>query len=238
MIAISFDVDWAPDPAIEETLELVDEAGVRTTIFATHPTPVLDGLRGHEVGIHPNFLEGGREGWAPAIDELLEAYPGARGARSHAYHANSPILDLFVDRGLLYDSNILMFGHPSIRGFRAPNGLIRLPVFWEDDDNWAVGDWDPASLEMDDPEALYIFDLHPIHVFLNTESAARYEAAKPHYRDAERLREHVNPESSGTGSRIFLKRLLDRPADDFVTLEEIARQFDSAADTPVVGGGT
>ena len=235
MIAISFDVDWAPDPAIEETLEIIDQAGATATIFATHATPLLSGLRGHEIGIHPNFLEGGRERWAPAIDELLEAYPEARGARSHAYHANSLILDLFVDRGLIYDSNIFMFRQPSIRGFRAPNGLIRLPVFWEDDDNWTVGDWNPAALEMDDPEALYIFDLHPIHVFLNTESAERYEAAKPHYQDAERLREYANPESSGTGSRVFLKRLLERPADEFTTLIEIARHFDAAGDKPVVG---
>jgi hypothetical protein len=232
VIAISFDVDWAPDAAIEQTLEILEHAGVSATIFATHATPVLNGLGGHEVGIHPNFLAGGRERWAPAVDELLDVYPEARGTRSHAYHTNTPILDLFVDRGLLYDSSILMLGQPSIRAFRAHNGLIRLPVFWEDDDNWTSGEWYPETLEIDDPDALFIFDLHPIHVFLNTESAERYKAAKPYYQNAERLRKYVNPESSGTGSRVFLKRLLERPADDFVTLIDIARHL-QAADKPV-----
>jgi hypothetical protein len=207
VIAITFDVDWAPDAVIEDVLGLLDKAGVRATFFATHGSAVLRALRGHEIAIHPNFA--GVKDHQRHLDELMSTYPDARGVRCHSYHQSTRILDLFVDRGLLYDSNILMFRVPGIHAFRNWNGLARIPVFWEDDVNCMVGGgWDPAQLDLADPGALFVFDFHPIHVFLNTEGSARYEAAKPHLKEPAKLAKMANPESSGVGVRVFLKRLL------------------------------
>ena len=41
MIALAFDIDWAPDAVLADTLELVAEVGVPVTLFATHATPPL-----------------------------------------------------------------------------------------------------------------------------------------------------------------------------------------------------
>lgn len=39
--AINFDVDWANDEVMEDTLRLVDEYNIKATFFATHHTPTL-----------------------------------------------------------------------------------------------------------------------------------------------------------------------------------------------------
>jgi hypothetical protein len=228
MIAITVDLDWAPDPVVEDTLELVETAGVRTTLFATHASALLAATRAHEVGIHPNFLPLAFKDCTVELDRLLGLYPESKGVRSHSYHQNSRILDLFVERGLIYDSNVLMFQCDHIELFRHFNGLIRMPVFWEDDVNCVVGgDWIPTMSTVADTDAVHIFNFHPVHVFLNTETLRRYESAKPYYHDPAKLREFANPESSGTGTRVFLRRLLaliqaGRPA---TTLVEIATSW-------------
>ena len=63
-IFLTFDIDWALDAVLHDTIDLVEEAGVAATWYATHETPVLERLRScqnYELGIHPDFnflLEG------------------------------------------------------------------------------------------------------------------------------------------------------------------------------------
>ncbi len=226
MIAISFDIEWAPDVVIEDTLDLLNTAGVQATFFATHATSFFDGIHGHEIGIHPNFLL--TKDYRSELDRLMGLYPQAQGVRCHSYYQNTQILDLFVEHGLRYDSNLLMFCCQGIHAFQNWNGLVRVPVFWEDDVNCLVGDtWDPQMLSISDPDSLYVFDFHPIHVFLNTESMDRYEAAKSHCNYPKRLREFVNSESSGVGTRLFLKRLLTLMKEEplSLTLSEIVESL-------------
>ena len=207
MIAITFDIDWATDVMIADTLDLLNTAGVRATLFATHATSLFDGIEGHEIGIHPNFLL--TKDYRSEFDRLMGLYPQAKGVRCHSYYQNTQILDLFVERGLRYDSNLLMFHCQGIHAFQNWNGLVRVPVFWEDDINYLVGGtWDPQMLSISNPNSLYVFAFHPVHVFLNTERIDRYKVAKPHCNDTKKLQEFVNSESSGVGTRVFFKKLL------------------------------
>lgn len=63
---LTFDIDWACDGVLADTIDLVEEADVCATWFVTHDTPLLKRLRENpkfELGIHPNFnniLEEGR----------------------------------------------------------------------------------------------------------------------------------------------------------------------------------
>lgn len=231
MIALTFDIDWAPDTVLADTLELVAEAGVPTTLFATHATPLLSGSQACEIALHPNFLRGGDP--ARVLDDIMEIHPEARGIRTHSFVQSTPILDLFARRGLAYDSSVLMFRCVGATPYRYWNGLARIPVFWEDDINFmAGGAWDPGDLGLTDTESLHVFDFHPVHVFLNTESMERYAAAKPHYHDAARLRDFMNPESTGTGARVFLKRLLNQIRTDAIPttlLRDVAARMPEGA---------
>lgn len=105
---LTFDIDWAHDDVLNDTIDLVEEAGVAATWFVTHDTPVLKRLRDNpkfELGIHPNFnylLEGGDRNGCNArevIERLRVIVPEATSVRSHSMTQSTGLLDLFVRGG-------------------------------------------------------------------------------------------------------------------------------------------
>ena len=55
---LTFDLDWAHDDVILDTVGLLETHGVGATWFVSHDTPVISQLRKNsefERGIHPNF---------------------------------------------------------------------------------------------------------------------------------------------------------------------------------------
>ena len=233
MISITVDVDWASDPVLEDTLALLDEFGVSATVFATHDSQLLRKNKTHEIGVHPNFMHAAK--LTDRLDELLCLYPNTIGVRCHSYFQNSRLLDAFVDRGIEYDSNVVMFGLSGIRAFYHWNGLVRVPVYWEDDVNCEVrGSWEPSP-SIADPTSLYVFTFHPIHIFLNTKDMVDYGTAKVDYHKPERLVKRRNPEVSGIGTRVYIKRLLRMVQDEKLptsTLAEISNGFRKASKLP------
>ena len=215
-IFLSFDVDWAHDEVLFDTLELVRQAKVPATWFVTHRTPFLDSLDtdAFEVGIHPNFsplLEGsGTGGGAAAVlDELLELVPGARAIRSHCLVRSSRLESLFAQRGLTHESNDLIPAASGIklRPYRKLTPITQVPYCWADEASW-VGPQSDDFPEVLAQTELLVLDFHPIHVFLNTESADRYERTREIHQRPDELIEH---RYQGTGTRTRLKRLLGLP---------------------------
>ena len=59
-VFLSFDIDWAHDEVLADTIKIVRDAGIASTWFVTHNSPLvqeLRGLNGAELGIHPNFVK-------------------------------------------------------------------------------------------------------------------------------------------------------------------------------------
>ena len=55
-LIVTVDLDWAPEPAIEETLDFIQERGITPTVFITHRSPrVEESMNKLEVGLHPYF---------------------------------------------------------------------------------------------------------------------------------------------------------------------------------------
>src|SRR2546426_792687 len=90
MLAVTLDVDWAPDKIVDEVISVLDSYRVPATLFCTNFSKDVSGnsssLAGrfherHEVALHPNFQHTGTydEVW----DALLKLYPAAKGWRSH-----------------------------------------------------------------------------------------------------------------------------------------------------------
>ena len=73
MNIITFDIDWAPDFMIQNIMDQLEAAGVKSTWFITNDTPALERMRQfpdlYELGIHPNFLPGSSHG--SSVDEVL-----------------------------------------------------------------------------------------------------------------------------------------------------------------------
>lgn len=206
-VVLSMDLDWAPEEAIAHALALVDEYELPVTLFCTHPSSVV-GNRGPrtELGWHPNFL--GDKDEKTALDELEGWYPGAVGERSHVLYWHSRLATSLGNRGIEYTSNQLQFLEGNLRAFRTFTGLVELPIFWEDDVHLlALGpDLHLGQLGLERP-GLKVLDFHPIHLYLNTDTMDRYQAAKPDMRIPERLVKHRNP---GQGDETLFRGIIEK----------------------------
>jgi hypothetical protein len=212
---LTFDIDWAHDPVIEDSIDLVEAAGVPVTWFVTHETPVLERLRANpafELGIHPNFLpllmQGNPSNGRTAeevVDRLLTIVPEARSVRSHSLVQSGRLLQLFRNKGLTHEANAFV---PEQSGIELKPwidwfGSVRVPYSWEDDFWCAAGASLPGPSTA--PRGIRGFDFHPIHVYLNTETLVRYENSRPDAHDPERL---LARRYQGHGVRSVLRALL------------------------------
>ena len=214
---LTFDIDWASDAVLEYCIDILEQANVRVTWFATHQTPLLDRIRENpyfELGIHPNFnplLEGNfcyGNHYAKVLEYYLNIVPEAKVMRSHSLGVSSRILMEAKVMGITHDCNlcipIVAGGGGLIARFVNWDKLIRCPYHWADDIACMYEDKiDICSIRGDD---YFMFGFHPIHIFLNTASLEQYENAKPFMKDTQKLREKCG--HSLNGAKSVLERLL------------------------------
>jgi hypothetical protein len=239
--AITFDVDWAPDWAIERCIEMCRSYSVPATFFVTHPSPALQAIASDplfELGIHPNFLPNSSHGsgMKEVLDHCLELVPFARSMRTHALVQSSLLFMVICDDYPSIETDVSLFlpNHRSLQptelylGYKGRR-LVRLPYFWEDDvcAEWPHWSWEslaPAS------DGLRIFDFHPAYIALNTARMQGYRELKQAL-GSRRLYEvgpsdfapYVNP---GQGARTFLERLLQSvQPGEFKLISEISAGF-------------
>ncbi len=216
MIRYSFtvDMDWAPREVVEYTLSIFREYGVAATLFMTDQLESVD-LAGHEAAIHPHFEQG--RPYEQVMDDLLKFAPGAAGVRPHSLFHSQRLIPLYEQRGFRYDSSVMKYNEGGIRPYRLTPSLWEIPIFFMDNVHlWMHGEGKaPFTLDALDLETpgLRVFAFHPVHIYLNTETMDRYSEARRFYKEPARLREYENPESSGRGTRVLLRRLLAQAAE-------------------------
>ena len=241
--AITFDVDWAPEGALEDVLELLGEYGARATFFATHRSEVLHsiGTAKHEVALHPNFnpiLNGGGGDFRAVVDALLAEYPESVGARSHSLVQGGYILEYLQQVGMRYDSNLYLPYQPAVRPFVLYNGLLRIPYAWEDDGHFLYGrEFRLADVPVSDA-APNIFNFHPVYVLMNTGTREQQDLARQYHHEADKLRKHRNIETLGTHD--FLVELLEYLRSNEIRtrlMREIAEEWRGRATVSGPGGG-
>jgi hypothetical protein len=219
---LTFDVDWAADAAIDDVAELLIARGLKATWFVTHEGEAVDRLRRRpdlfELGVHPNFLPGSTHGATPeaVLEEVLRIVPEAVSFRPHSVVYSGRLLELIMTKTQLrIDSTFLLPGVEGIRPFvyRQFGGeLTRVPFFWADD--YELGqespDWNATRFFA--LQGLKVLDFHPIHVWLNSGSAVRYQEMRSSgsapssmtSAEGERWR------ATGRGARTFLFEILDQ----------------------------
>lgn len=199
MIALTFDVDWAPDFAIDFVRDLVRTYDAPSTWFVTHSSDALQRLREEaprvELGIHPNFLQNSTHGVSATevLSHCMGLVPDAVSMRTHSLVQSTPLLQMVTEHTpIKLDSSLLL---PRVSGavpFRQPfagRPLLRVPVQWEDDVEMEYEDprWD-AQFAIDQKAPLQVFNFHPIHIYLNSVTMGPYH----------RLREKVPSLSQAT----------------------------------------
>jgi ubiquinone/menaquinone biosynthesis C-methylase UbiE len=217
VFSMTADVDWASEYCIQDFLDLVKAFDIKPTVYGTHRSEVLD--RAYragdiEVGVHPNFLPGSTHGEdvKSVIDHVFRLFPNARSFRSHCFYDTSPMAAEMKRRGIHYDSNLCLYQQHNLVPLRHSSGILRFPVFWEDDTHWNTtdGDWElDHFLERFLTPGLKVLNFHPFNVAANTPNAETYYRTKKHITtfgpdDVAALRK------SGPGTRTFLLALLER----------------------------
>jgi hypothetical protein len=185
VFVLTSDVDWASEYCVESLLAFAGDRGITPTIFATHRSAALAAAASQgraDLGIHPNFLPGSTHGSAPAdvIRHCLEFAPNTPVSRSHAFVDGTHIAVALRDAGIKVDSNLCLYLQPGIGPLRHWTGIVRLPVFWEDDVHWMCG----GSWRFSDHESAFftpglkIINTHPFNFTLNLADGASYLSAK------------------------------------------------------------
>jgi hypothetical protein len=221
---ITIDIDWAPDRVLAHTLELFSRAGVPCTLFATHATPLLQGLDSgqFETGIHPNFnslLDGDNHTPEQIINPLREAFPAAKGIRSHSSLVSNVLVGLFGNMGFEYESNVCLPYSKKLELLPLWNGMTRVPFNWEDYLHFSFGKSFSAT-GLDLSKGLNILNFHPVHIYLNSESRERYESARPFYQQPDALIKYRN---QGAGAATLLHSVLEMDLN-FLTLEDLVNE--------------
>lgn len=187
-IAITLDVDWAPDFVIDAVAERLLSRQVRATWFITHHSPAIDRLRLHpdlfELGIHPNFLAGSTQGGDPAsvLAFCLRIVPAATSMRMHALMQSTPLLETAMRHTEIGVDVSLFLPHAThvdaVTYWWEQRSLLRIPYVWEDDFEierpspiWRLG-------QLAQKPGLRVFDFHPIHVYLNSSNLLAYQQLK------------------------------------------------------------
>jgi hypothetical protein len=212
-IFLTFDNDWAHDDIIKDTVDLVEQHNVHATFFVTDQIPQLDRIRSNSkftLGIHPNFrplLIGKGTNIHDEIDRCMNIVPEATSCRSHGVIQGGDISQALIQRGIKYESNESVPFQSGIRlkPYKLNGPLIRLPYFWADEHEWLYD----RKTNMSQLLAEYdfcVFDFHPIHVFLNTESTERYESTRDLHKSPDKL---IKERNTGIGTRTKLIELLN-----------------------------
>ena len=229
LFSFTSDIDWASDYCIRDLAGLLASFRIKPTLFVTHETPALTDLAAAgraDLGVHPNFAPGSSHGESVSdvIDSVFRLVPSAETYRSHRFVDSTPIATEMERRGIRYDSNLCLHMQAGLVPLQHASGLVRYPVFFEDDVNWmrAPGDW---HLELDDflTPGLKILNFHPFFVAANIPSLDYYQSIKPHIGTVDETTiEKIR--FPGEGTRTFLVRLLEALAarsERFYTLKEL-----------------
>lgn len=188
-IALTLDVDWAPDFMIDFAAQILSEHNVRATWFITHDSPALRRLRSQpdlfELGIHPNFFPGSTHGDAPStvLRHCLDLVPEAVSLRTHGLLQSTTLLGQVMNQtGVTTDASLFLPHANHVRPLEyqwEKKSILRVPHFWEDDFEMerTAPCWDLAPL-LAENDGLKVFDFHPIHIYLNSSTTDAYRRLK------------------------------------------------------------
>ena len=225
-LAITLDVDWAPDCVMEDVAGLLLDRGVKATWFATHASPALEFLRRHadlfEVGIHPNFNRGSSHGGTmdEVVRHCLALVPEAVSARSHGLIQSDYLWRYYAESTPIRNECSTFLGHApradAVRFHWKGRELIRIPYNYQDNIEMDRPQpvWDAGSF-LGGKEGVQMLDFHPFYIYTNAASMETFESVKKAGRPFHELteKELLPLRREGAGARRMFISVLDYFAD-------------------------
>ena len=237
MIAITFDVDWAPNRIVEDVVSMLDVRGIPATLFCTNYTKDASGNSSnlasrlnarHEVALHPDFqhtADYGRE-WG----RIVELYPMARGWRSHNGVTGWPITRDGVARGLRYEVFSSVFSDYVVPS--QVNGALKgyyalTTAFWDSHRlhdasfSWTAADL-PLRRLFHDERKLVVLGFHPNILYYDMRTAMEYDNRKPSYHQVAEQDCYRHRPLCGA-MRLLTELLNEVPVDKFTTISAFGK---------------
>ena len=219
-LMITVDLDWACEPAIEETLDFLKIQKIKPTVFITHRSPSVEScMQEIEVGLHPYFSPDSSHG--STIDEVtkcvMDLPHNLAAFRGHRFAVCNSSRQAMAQAGMLISSNVCT-DLETIAPFKDRFGLLEIPIFLEDGGYL----WRQHPLEITQAlkdrlseNGAKVIIIHPMHFALNTphfnymydvkQSVSRDEWKSMSKSTLDKLR------WKGRGIRNFLVELLQFP---------------------------
>lgn len=237
-VALTFDIDWAPDCAVEACIEILKNHSIPATFFITHQSNILDELVSDdlfEVGIHPNFLPGTTHGktYEEILDTVMNLVPHTFLLRTHGLFQSTNLFFLLLEKypQIKYDFSLFLPENKFLKPFKFYNekndSITKVPYQWEDDLYFSRSfELCSRNKEIVFDRATYqIFDFHPIHIYLNSQNSELYNKLKQalnkplHQATFEDLKNYRNPEE---GAADWLYHIIETVSKDrFVHASQI-----------------
>jgi hypothetical protein len=225
---LTADQDWAPEWAMEFFMAWVRGLEIPLHVFTTNESRALAesaGRDGTTVGWHPNFGTPSSHGATPrdVVSHMQGLAPKARTFRTHGFAESYQALAALAEAGHRVESQFPTRFSAGITPLLHATGLVRLPV-WFEDDIWMREPVDAdrrIEASIDSP-GLKILNLHPIHIALNSPNYAYYNA----HRD-EIYTEGTSVDDlayTGRGARTIAEQIISVAGRDetFVAFPELA----------------
>ena len=213
---LTFDVDWAHDDVIADTINLVERVDVAATWFITHDTKLIGRLRENpkfEIGLHPNFnelLTGNVTKGESAISifqRLKKIAPFATAVRSHSLVQSERLVDIFHENGCSHISNFFIPEDTidKLAPWKLWDNITAIPHCWQDNVSMRTNE-NIQPPRKQSANTIRVVDFHPIHIFVNSEKMQHYERVRPWFQVPEELIAYRNHDIIGT--RDILKGLI------------------------------
>ncbi|HET7230034.1 MAG TPA: hypothetical protein VFJ16_08540 [Longimicrobium sp.] len=172
-LAVTIDLDWACEAAIEETLDAFRELRVPVTVFATHHSPRVEAaLDELEVGVHPYFAPDSSHG--ATIDDVVSHVLGLphnlAAFRCHRFASCNGSREALARAGFRISSNVCT-DLEVLPPFADRYGCLEVPIFMEDGGFLFRGH--PLAIRgslargLEQP-GMKVIVVHPMHFALNT----------------------------------------------------------------------
>lgn len=214
---LTFDIDWASDQVLLDTIYLLEASNVKATFFVTHATDVLDRIRSNpnfEIAIHPNFNEildhKTNKKAEDIFHEILEIVPEAKISRSHSLTNSGRWNTIYKENHIQFTSNYFMYLKHGISPIKNINEVIEVPIFFADDAllylNNNNDDLFFPEFKINNTEGIEVYLFHPIHVALNSNSLDFYENSREFHSNWNKIKSFKNPK---LGIRDYLIQLIN-----------------------------
>lgn len=177
-------MDWAPEWVIESTLDSLKNIPLvlHLTNKSAYIEKQLNKGADWEIGIHPNFECDSTHGktTSEVFDNLLEIVPQPRIWRSHSLLTSTRIkqhaskIESLKFSSNIYDPNLQITPFYSRYG---DSTHLEIPINFEDDLILAeTGGLQnvKSKIKKFDKNRLYVFNLHPTHLYFNSNSLVKY----------------------------------------------------------------